>query len=112
MSLTRLSKEEIVTFIEEKGLDIDTSMTRAKLVDELMLLGVTAGDVRQRKPEKEEERVLVRMVRGNFKYGVRGYEFTKDHPILAVDADTAEYLLKDRNSFVPATPAEVKALYS
>jgi len=42
MTLTRLAKDELVNYIKDKNLDIDPTMSKKALVEELMLLGVTS----------------------------------------------------------------------
>lgn len=114
MTLSRLGKDEIVNYIKDHpDLQIDPDQTKASLIEELMVLGVTSEQITTREADEEQdERVLVKMIRPNWTYEVRGYKFTKRHPILVVDKDTADFLLSDRKSFVPATPQEVKELYS
>lgn len=59
----------------------------------------------------EEELMLIKMVRPNHSYEVRGYRFTKHHPYVAVKEDDADYLVETVGGFRPASPRELRDFY-
>jgi hypothetical protein len=59
-----------------------------------------------------EDMVLVRMTRENFRYDIMGYTFTKDHPFVAMSADSAQAIFDKEEGFRPATPREAQDFYS
>lgn len=68
------------------------------------------------KPEtkivKQEDMVLVRMTRANYSYEIMGQRFTKEHPYVAMDKDTAQAIFDKEEGFRLATPTEVQEFYS
>jgi hypothetical protein len=64
------------------------------------------------KAVKEEDMVLVKMNRANFSYEIMGHRFTKEHPFIAMDKDTAQAIFDKEEGFVLATPAEVQEFYN
>lgn len=62
--------------------------------------------------ELDEDMVLVRMTRGNYRYDVAGYTFTKDHPFIAMNPDVAQEIFDKEEGFRLATPREVQEYYN
>ena len=62
--------------------------------------------------EEAEPDALLRMMRENRRFDVRGYTFTKDNPFGLVDASSAEWIVENVEGFRYATPKEVKEFYS
>jgi hypothetical protein len=58
-----------------------------------------------------DEPVLIKMERGNPRYEIRGYKFTKEHPFLLVQRNDADVILKTFG-FRVATTDEVKRYYA
>lgn len=58
------------------------------------------------------DKVLMKMVRENFYYEVKGYSFSKQHPFVLVDSATADYLVENEDGFRPASPKEAQDFYS
>ena len=69
-----------------------------------------------KKPEakqvKQEDLVLVKMTRANFRYDILGHTFTKEHPFVAMDKDTAQAMFDKEEGVVMATPKEVQEFYN
>ena len=61
--------------------------------------------------EVEESLVLIRMVRANPLYEIRGYRFTKDNPFVLVKEEDADHILLEEDGFRQATPRELKEYY-
>ena len=62
--------------------------------------------------ELDKDMVLVRMTRGNYRYDVEGYTFTKDHPFIAINPDVAQEIFDKEEGFRLATPREVQEYYN
>ena len=62
--------------------------------------------------ELDKDMVLVRMTRGNYRYDVEGYTFTKDHPFIAMNPDVAQEIFDKEEGFRLATPREVQEYYN
>ena len=56
--------------------------------------------------------LLIKMERANTRYDIRGYTFTKEHPIRPVDEESAEYILEHEEGFRQARPSELEEYYS
>lgn len=56
--------------------------------------------------------VLLKMQRGNPRYEVRGYKFTKEHPFLVVERHDADFILNNVFGFRIATAEEAEKYYS
>lgn len=63
-------------------------------------------------PEETENLILVRMVRPNPYYEVRGYAFSQANPFVLVKEDDVDHILLQEDGFRQATPREVKEYYS
>ena len=64
------------------------------------------------KKELDEDDVLVRMTRANFRYDIQGHTFTKEHPFVAMDPKTAHEIFDKEEGFRLATPKEVQEYYN
>jgi len=60
----------------------------------------------------KEDMVLVKMTRPNYSYEIMGHTFTKEHPFVAMDKDTAQAIFDKEEGFVMATPLEVQEFYN
>jgi hypothetical protein len=105
-------------------------MTKDALIAELLADGVTlelindqpapeedpeppVEDAEENAPvEDEADLVLVRMVRANNTYQIRGYTFTMEHPYALVSEKDADYLIEVDRGFRMASPAEARSYYS
>jgi hypothetical protein len=59
-----------------------------------------------------EDAVLVKMERANFRYDILGHTFTREHPFVAMPADSAQAIFDKEEGFRLATPKEVQDFYS
>jgi len=64
------------------------------------------------KAEQPENTVLVRMTRDNFRYDIMGFTFTKQHPFIAMNNETAQAIFDKEEGFRLATPREVQEYYN
>jgi hypothetical protein len=63
------------------------------------------------KKKVDEDNVLVRMTRENFRYDIMGHTFTREHPFVAMDEKTAQEIFDKEEGFRLATPKEVQEYY-
>ena len=59
-----------------------------------------------------EDTLLVKMERHNYSYETHGFTFTKEHPFVAMDKDTAQDIFDKEEGFRLATPKEVQEFYN
>lgn len=133
MSFTRLKQEDLYRIAtEEFGVEVDQSAKKDVIIAAMVENGVTwdmakkfdktvaAEDVVVQ-AEKEvlaeelkanEPKALLRMMRENASFEVRGYKFTKAHPIGIVSESDAEYITENIDGFRYATPKEAQEFYS
>lgn len=129
MSFARLAKKpeilkEIADFF---GSDVDEKAKAPTIIKVLEDDGVTwemaiqsglPGLVEINEELKAEEaerranapKTLIRMMRENLRYDVRGYTFTRANPFQIVSQEDADYLVS-QGGFRPATPKEAQEFY-
>ena len=131
MSFDTLKLAELKQIAEDFAVDITDQKGKKDIIAALAEEGVTWAIYSKAKGIEEEEKemnetlpkaaqkvvnkedmVLVKMVRANFSYETRGHRFTKDHPFVAMDKDTAQAIFDKEEGFVMATPKEVQEFYS
>ena len=131
MSFDTLKVAELKQIAEDFAVDIQGIGGKKDIIAALAEEGVTWAIYKKAKGIEEEEKemnetlpkaepkvvnkedlVLVKMTRANFSYEIRGHKFTKEHPFVAMDKDTAQAIFDKEEGFVMATPAEVQEFYS
>ncbi|QIN94017.1 hypothetical protein PP459_gp217 [Streptomyces phage Wakanda] len=131
MSFETLKKEDLLKIAEEFGSDVKASDTKAVIIATLNEDGVTweqAAQLDKQVAEKDaelkaekkvadaeakaqEEQALLRMMRENGTFEVRGYKFTKTHPFAVAAASDAEWIVDNVEGFRYATPREAQEFY-
>jgi hypothetical protein len=132
MSFDTLKKEDLLKIADDYGVDVKPSDTKAVIIAAFAEDGVTWDDVakmdntvaeidaeiKEEQAEKAAEEkknqptVLVRMLRANGTYEIRGYTFKREHPFALVAEDDAEVIVEnDPAGFRYATPKEAQAFY-
>jgi hypothetical protein len=128
MSFETLKKEDLLTIAENYGVETKPTDTKAVIIGALLEDGVKWDDVakvdktvaEQDAVLKEEADVvkqngpkqLLRMMRRNSSYEIRGIRFTKEHPFALVPEDDAEFITEnDPEGFRYATPKEAAQYY-
>ena len=128
MSFETLKKEDLLKIADEYGVDTKPTDTRAVIIAALAEDGVNWDDVakvdktvaEQDAVIKEEKAVekangpkqLLKMLRGNGTYEIRGIKFTREHPFALVPEEDAEFIVEnDANGFRYATPKEAAEYY-
>ncbi len=131
MSFDTLKVAELKQIAEDFAVDIEGVSGKKDIIATLSEEGVTWAIYKKAKGIEEEEKemnetlpkaapktvnkedmVLVKMTLPNFSYETRGNRFTKEHPFVAMDKDTAQAIFDKEEGFVMATPAEVQEFYS
>ena len=131
MSFDTLKVAELKQIAEDFAVDLNGLGGKKDIIAALAEEGVTWAIYQKAKGIEEEEKemnetltkaapkvvnkedmVLVKMIRPNFSYETRGHRFTKEHPFVAMDKDTAQAIFDKEEGFVMATPAEVQEFYS
>ncbi|AXG66149.1 hypothetical protein SEA_ANNADREAMY_28 [Streptomyces phage Annadreamy] len=132
MSFETLKKEDLLKIADDYGVDVKPSDTKAVIVAALAEDGVNWEDVaktdktvaeidsdlKQEEEAKAAEakaqlpKQLLRMLRGNGTYEIRGYVFKREHPFALVAEDDAEFIVEnDPEGFRYATPKEAQSFY-
>lgn len=136
MSLAEMTKNELLAVAEQFGTDAKPSMKKDDIlallaedgVDEALVASVNDAaddedadedfapvvEAVEAAPvaENDEDLVLVRMIRANNTYEIRGHKFTSAHPYALVDAKDADYLIEVDGGFRMASPKEAREFYS
>lgn len=128
MSFETMKKEDLLKIADEYGVDTKPTDTKAVIIAALAEDGVNWDDVAKVdktvaaqdaiiKEEKAVEKAngpkqLLKMLRGNSSYEIRGVRFTKEHPFALVPEDDAEFITEnDPDGFRYATPKEAAEYY-
>ena len=131
MSFDTLKVAELKQIAEDFAVDIQGLGGKKDIIAALSEEGVTWAIYKKAKGIEEEEKemnetlpkaapkvvnkedmVLVKMTRPNYSYEIMGHRFTKEHPFVAMDKDTAQAIFDKEEGFVMATPAEVQEFYN
>jgi hypothetical protein len=133
-ALDGLKVPELRAACDQFGVDTEKGALKPQLITALLDDGVTADAIRKAnesekdaedeedfeddepeetaEPVEEEDLVLVRMIRANNTYQIRGYQFTALHPFSLVAEKDADYLIEHDGGFRMASPKEAKEFYS
>jgi hypothetical protein len=132
MSFETLKIAELKKIAEDFGVEIDGLKNKTDIIAALSEEGVT-WSVYEKTLEKSEEEddmatevlakpvnkkvnpedtLLVKMERHNYSYETHGFTFTKEHPFVAMDKDTAQDIFDKEEGFRLATPKEVQEFYN
>jgi hypothetical protein len=136
LSLAEMTKNELLAVAEQFGTEAKPSMKKDDIlallaedgIDEALIASVNdAADddqdeevapvvevepVAPVEDEEDEDFVLVRMIRANNTYEIRGHSFTALHPYALVKAQDADYLIEVDGGFRMASPKEAREFYS
>jgi len=104
-------KKDIIAALSEEGVTWAIYKKAKGIEEEEKEMNETLPKVAPKAVNKEDM-VLVKMVRPNFSYETRGYRFTKEHPFVAMDKETAQAIFDKEEGFVLATPTEVQEFYN
>jgi len=115
------TKPEIIKAMEDDGVYWDDYQRFVKTVDDEneRLTEETLGeashtpatDEAEEKEEEKGDRILIRMIRKNPTYDIRGARFTQAKPFAFLEEDDAEWVIENVEGFRIALPKEVRAFY-
>lgn len=130
MSFARLSKKpQILHEIADAfGTEVPEEAKPAAIIKQLEEDGVTwemamasgipgleevNAEIKAEEQKKRENapKQLLRMMRENARFDIRGYTFTREHPYGIVNSDDAEWIVQNLEGFRPATPKEIQEYY-
>ncbi|QNN99131.1 hypothetical protein SEA_FAUST_28 [Streptomyces phage Faust] len=128
MSFETLKKEDLLKIADEYGVDTKPTDTKAVIIAALAEDGVNWEDVAKvDKTVAEQDAVLkeqavetkangpkqlMKMLRANGTYEIRGVTFKKEHPFALVPEEDAEFIVEnDPDGFRYATPKEAAEYY-
>jgi len=131
MSFETLKLAELKKVAEDFGVDLENLKSKTDIIAALSEEGVTWAvysktlkDVDDAKEEievlpkfdpkkaQDQDEVLVRMTRSNFRYDTMGYTFTDKHPFVAMSEDKAQEIFDKEEGFRLATPKEAQDFYN
>lgn len=104
-------KKDIIAALAEEGVTWAIYKKAKGIEEEEQEMNETLPKA-EPKVVNKEDMVLVKMIRPNFSYQTRGHRFTKEHPFVAMDKETAQAIFDKEEGFVMATPKEVQEFYS
>lgn len=137
-TLNDFTKAELLAYAEQFGTDVKPTVNKAELIASLEEDGITASFIAEQEsaketeetlendaafldstplekseeaPVEEEDVVLIRMIRSNPTYQVRGYTFRASHPFALVKESDADYLIEEHGGFRMASPKEAREFY-
>jgi hypothetical protein len=132
MSFESLKKEDLLKIADDYGVDVKPSDTKAVIIAAFVEDGVSWDDVAKvdntvasidadLKEEKAAQdavekaaqpKALLKMLRANGTYEIRGYVFKREHPFALVEENDAEFIVEnDPSGFRYATPKEAQTFY-
>jgi hypothetical protein len=104
------NKNDIIAAFAEEGITWSIyAKTLNNLEEDMSVETETQPKIKASNPD---DTVLVRMTRANFRYDIMGQSFTKEHPFVAMDKDTAQAIFDKEEGFRLATPKEVQDFYN
>jgi hypothetical protein len=132
MSFDTLKVKELKQIADDFAVETDGLKNKADIIAALAEEGVTWSvyqstlknieDSKEEAPEVlpkfdpnqelEDDMVLVRMTRANYRYDIAGHTFTKEHPFVAMKPEKAQQIFDKEEGFRLATPREVQEYYN
>jgi hypothetical protein len=102
------TKQEIIALLEEEGIT-------AQMYEKFTGAEKQPIEVEKRKEKKTvkaENSVLVKMERSNHSYQTMGYDFSAQHPFVAMPESDAQHIFDREEGFRLATPREAQEFYN
>jgi len=132
MSFDTLKVKDLKALAADFAVDVDGLKNKADIIASLSEEGVTwsvyQGTLKNIENAKEdsdeilprldpnqkldEDMVLVKMDRSNYRYDALGFTFTQAHPFVAMKPDAAQEIFDKEEGFRLATPREVQEYYN
>jgi hypothetical protein len=106
------TKQEIAALLEEEGVTYQMYNKFANAEKEEIEIPESEKKKREKKILKTENSVLVKMERSNHSYQAQGYEFSQQHPFVAMPESEAQNIFDKEEGFRLATPREAQEYYA
>lgn len=105
------NKADIIAALSEEGVTWSVYQKTVQSLEEEEDMAIETPVKPDTKKKNAEDAVLVKMERQNYSYQTHGFTFTKEHPYVAMDKDTAQEIFDKEEGFRLATPKEVQEFY-
>ena len=105
------NKTDIIAALSEEGVTWSVYQKTVQKLEEEEDMALDTPVKPDTKKKNTEDAVLVKMERQNYSYQTHGFTFTKEHPYVAMDKDTAQEIFDKEEGFRLATPKEVQEFY-
>jgi hypothetical protein len=105
------NKTDIIAALSEEGVTWSVYQKTVQSLEEEEDMAIETPVKPDTKKKNAEDAVLVKMERQNYSYQTHGFTFTKEHPYVAMDKDTAQEIFDKEEGFRLATPKEVQEFY-
>jgi hypothetical protein len=106
------TKQEIIAVLEEEGISYQMYAKFNGAEKEEIKVPENEKKKREQKIIKTANQILVRMIRDNHSYQTGGYEFTQEHPFVAMSETDAQRIFDTQEGFRIATPREAQEYYA
>jgi len=106
------TKQEIIAVLEEEGISYQMYAKFNGAEKEEIKVPENEKKKREQKIMKTANQILVRMIRDNHSYQTGGYEFTQEHPFVAMSETDAQRIFDTQEGFRIATPREAQEYYA
>jgi len=106
------NKADIIAALAEEGVTWSVYQNTIKNIENSKEDAVEILPKFDPNKELDEDMVLVRMTRANYRYDIAGHTFTKEHPFVAMKPDQAQKIFDKEEGFRLATPREVQEYYN
>jgi hypothetical protein len=106
------TKQEIIANLEEEGISYQMYAKFTDAEKQEVKVPELERKKREQKIMKATDTVLVRMERNNHSYQTQGYEFTAEHPFVAMPESDAQRIFDTQAGFRLATPREAQEYYA
>lgn len=106
------TKQEIVALLEEEGINYQMYNKFTNVEKQEIEVPEAEKQRREKKILKTTNQVLVKMERSNHSYQTGGYEFSQQHPFVAMSEDDAQKIFDTQAGFRLATPREAQEYYA
>lgn len=106
------TKQEIAALLEEEGVTYQMYDKFANAEKQEIEIPESEKKKREKKILKTENSVLVKMERNNHSYQTNGYEFSQQHPFVAMPESEAQSIFDKEEGFRLATPREAQEYYA
>jgi parvulin-like peptidyl-prolyl isomerase len=105
------SKQEIIARLEEEGISYQMYDKFSNTDKQEIKVSNIEKEKREAMTSKEPK-ILVKMDRANHSYQTMGYNFTQEHPFVAMPESHAQKIFDNNTGFRVATPKEAQEYYA